>query len=133
MFSIAKRFVAIGQGNYYFTSNLRCRLNFSLCFCKLRSSICDFQKDDEFFAPYHTPSILNNENYIYCSKTIESAGTSQISRPPYQSLPIFLIGIPSMQGSTATTRHGVTWKRNTKRLKHTGNLFRKNLQLKDVC
>ena len=24
-------------------------------------------------------------------------------------------------------------KRSTKRLKHTGNLFRKNLQLKDVC
>ena len=24
-------------------------------------------------------------------------------------------------------------KRNTKRLKHTGNLFRTNLQLKDVC
>ena len=31
------------------------------------------------------------------------------------------------------TRHGVTRKRNTKRLRHTGNLFRKNLQLKDVC
>ena len=44
----------------------------------------------------------------------------------------FLIGIHSMQGWTATTRHGVTRKRNTKRLKHTGNLFRKNLQLKDV-
>ena len=30
-------------------------------------------------------------------------------------------------------RHGVTGKRSTKRLKHTGNLFRKNLLLKDVC
>ena len=30
-------------------------------------------------------------------------------------------------------RHGVTRKRNTKRLRPTGNLFRKNLQLKDVC
>ena len=30
---------------------------------------------------------------------------------------------------TATTRHGVTGKRSTKRLKPTGNLFRKNLQL----
>ena len=46
----------------------------------------------------------------------------------------FSIGIHSMmQGWTATTRHGVTRKRSTKRLKHTGNLFRKNLQLKDVC
>ena len=45
----------------------------------------------------------------------------------------FFIDIYSMQGWTATTRHGVTWKRITKRLKHTGNLFRKNLQFKDVC
>ena len=45
----------------------------------------------------------------------------------------FSIGIHSMQGWTATTRHRVTRKRNTKRLRHTGNLFRKNLQLKDVC
>ena len=46
---------------------------------------------------------------------------------------LFLIGIHSMQGSTATTRHGLTRKRSTKRSKHTVNLFRKNLQLKDVC
>ena len=32
-----------------------------------------------------------------------------------------------MQDWTATTRHGVTRKRNTKRLRHIGNLFRKNL------
>ena len=38
-----------------------------------------------------------------------------------------------MQGRTAITRHGVTRKRSTKRLKHTENLVRKNLQLKDVC
>ena len=42
-------------------------------------------------------------------------------------------GIHSMPGSTATTWNGVTSKRSTKRLKHTGNLFRENLQLKDVC
>ena len=46
---------------------------------------------------------------------------------------LFLVGIHSMQGLTACTREGVTRKRSTKRLKHTGNLFRKNLQLKDVC
>ena len=45
----------------------------------------------------------------------------------------FLIGIHSMQGQTATTRHGVTRKRSTKRLKHTRNLFRKNLQIIGVC
>ena len=45
----------------------------------------------------------------------------------------FLIGIHPIQGWTVIMRHGVTTKRSTKRLKHTGNLFRKNLQLKDVC
>ena len=34
-----------------------------------------------------------------------------------------------MQGRTATTSHGVTRKMSTKRLKHTGNVFTKNLQL----
>ena len=33
----------------------------------------------------------------------------------------FLTGIHSMQGWTATTRHGVTRKRGTKRLKHTAH------------
>ena len=37
-----------------------------------------------------------------------------------------------MQGSTATTKHEVARKRSTKRLKYTGNLFRKNLQLTDI-
>ena len=46
---------------------------------------------------------------------------------------IFLHGIHSMQGLTATTRHRITRKKNAKRLNHTGNLFRKNLQLKGVC
>ena len=34
-----------------------------------------------------------------------------------------------MQGWTATERHGVTRQKSTKRLKHPGNLFRKNVQL----
>ena len=46
---------------------------------------------------------------------------------------VFLIGNLSMRSWTATVRHGVTWKRKTKRLKHTGDLFRKNLQVKNVC
>ena len=45
----------------------------------------------------------------------------------------FFIGIHSMQGWTATTRYGITRKRNTKGLRHKWNLFRKNVQLKDVC
>ena len=38
-----------------------------------------------------------------------------------------------MQGWTATTGHGVTRKEAQKGLQGTENLFRKNLQLKDVC
>ena len=45
----------------------------------------------------------------------------------------FLIGIHSMQSWTATIRHGVTRKKHTKRLKNTGNIFRRNLQLIGVC
>ena len=46
---------------------------------------------------------------------------------------VFLIGIHSMQGLGANERYGVTKKRSPKRLKHTGNLFRKNLQSMVVC
>ena len=46
---------------------------------------------------------------------------------------LFLIGIHSMQGYTATTRHGVTREKAQKRLQDTERLFRKNLLLKDVC
>ena len=38
-----------------------------------------------------------------------------------------------MQGWTNTKRHRVARKRSTKRLKQTGNLVKKDLQLKDVC
>ena len=34
-----------------------------------------------------------------------------------------------MQDWTATTMHGVIRNRSTKRLKHAGNVFRKDLQL----
>ena len=40
---------------------------------------------------------------------------------------IFLVGIHYMQGGTATAKHGVLRKRSAKRLKHTANIFRKNL------
>ena len=40
--------------------------------------------------------------------------------------------IHSMKGQIATTRHGVTRKRTTKRLKDKGNLFRKSLQLQGL-
>ena len=43
------------------------------------------------------------------------------------------IGIRSMQEWTATTRHGITRKRSTKRLSHTGNFIKKKLKLIAVC
>ena len=46
---------------------------------------------------------------------------------------VFLIGIHSMQDWTATMRHGVTSKRNIKRLKHKRIMFQKNLELKSIC
>ena len=46
---------------------------------------------------------------------------------------VFLIGIHSMQGWTATTRLGVTRKEAQTGLQDTEYLFRQNLQLKDVC
>ena len=60
-----------------------------------------------------------------------SASCIPLGYTPYSKSLIktkFLIGTHSMQDWTATTRHGVTRKRNTKRLKHKGNLFRKNIQ-----
>ena len=44
----------------------------------------------------------------------------------------FLIEIHSMQGWTATKQHRVTIKEAQKRLQDTENLYRKNLQLKDL-
>ena len=45
---------------------------------------------------------------------------------------ISLNGIHSMQDWTATMRHGVTGKRNTRRLKDTGKLLRKQLHIQKV-
>ena len=45
----------------------------------------------------------------------------------------FLIAIHSMQDWTATTRHGGTRREAQKILQDIENLFRQNLQLKDIC
>ena len=44
----------------------------------------------------------------------------------------FSIGIHSMQGRTATMKH-IETRKNTKKIKHTRNLFTKNLHIKGVC
>ena len=85
------------------------------------------------------PFSTNPKIYLKCARPSSNSYKSR-----YQPLKILLmvasllsiffclIRIHSMQGWTVTLRHGVTRKRSTKRLRHTGNLFRKNLQLKDV-
>ena len=65
-----------------------------------------------------------SENFWFTHK---KSGTSWQDRARIFAI-FFLIRINSMQGWTATTKHGVT---STKRLKHARNRFRKNLQLKD--
>ena len=62
-----------------------------------------------------------------------SDSLSKVLGIPLCFLFLLLIGIHTMQGWIASMRHGVKRKRSTKRLEHTGYLFRKNLRLKDVC
>ena len=50
-----------------------------------------------------------------------------------KTLIFFFFNWDSPHGWTATTRHGVTRKEVQKGLQDTENLFRKNLQLNDVC
>ena len=75
----------------------------------------------------HDSSIMSNEktNFNKISKT--GLAPSQTDLVNKDSRYLFLIGIHSLHGLTATTRHGVARKRSTKRLKHTANLFKKNL------
>ena len=75
------------------------------------------------------PFAFKKENPFFSSNQIYDILSEEI----LFEMIFFLIGIHSMQSRTAPMRHGVTTKRSTKRLHHTGNLFRKNLQLKDVC
>ena len=73
--------------------------------------------------------------------TYENSKRKNFINPSYSKHPktVFFwkkkkkIGIHSIQGWTATMRNGVTRKAEKKRLQDTENLFRKNLQLKDVC
>ena len=45
----------------------------------------------------------------------------------------FKLGFTPCQAEQPLQGMALQEKKSTKRLKHTGNLFRKNLQLKDVC
>ena len=97
--------------------------------CKKYGCFIDFFRRNGWFK---NPAIWMAENIlVYISRTRFFPKREFVQE--HSKYIYFLIGIHFMQGWTATTRHEVTRKRNTKRLRHTGNLFRKNLQLKDVC
>ena len=72
------------------------------------------------------------KNESFCEKIESVRYTAALAITGAIQELFLLIGVHSMQGWTANTRHGVTRKRSTKILKHAENLFRKNLQLKDV-
>ena len=85
-------------------------------------------------------TLINNGDIVYCCVLNILFVFTRIKRKgkirrieESVAYHFFLIGIHSMQGWRATTRHGVARKRSTKRLKHTGNFFTKNLQLIGVC
>ena len=84
---------------------------------------------NNYFASIAETTKKKKNSHKHFSDYLSNENSSTI----FLQLLFFLIGIHSMQGWTTTTRHGVTRKESTKRLKHTGNLFRKNLQLKDIC
>ena len=63
-----------------------------------------------------------------CSVVIKNEGRSNEELQAW-----CVIEILFMQGWTATKTYEVKRKRNTKKIKHTWNLFRKKLQLKFVC
>lgn len=65
---------------------------------------------------------------IYLSGTIANSQRKPTDRnnDTFAKIRIcFLVGNHSMQGLTAATRHTVTRRKKTKRLKHKGNWFRK--------
>ena len=68
--------------------------------------------------------------FVRCSPELAQLVPLCYSRGRCTCFFFFFFKFRSMQGWTATTRHGVTRKRSTKRLKYTGSWFRKNLQLK---
>ena len=78
-------------------------------------------------------STLSVIKHLICGNKLASELKSNLWGTVDWDRKCFLVGVHSMQGLPDTTKNGVTRKRSSKRLKHTGNLFRKNLQLNDVC
>ena len=73
-----------------------------------------------------------NVTFFFVVRTLNIEKRLKLSYSRHWARSFILIGIHSMQDWTVTVRHGDTRIRSTKRLKYTGNMFRKNLQLKSV-
>ena len=117
------------RSNVPFCNDIRCCLYFleyALEFLELSSMLLNLTKFNNLFWMKKTLIYYKIQPFFYLQTV------NYLLKEKVFFLLFILIGIHSKQGWTATTRHGVTRKRNTERLRHTGNLFRKNLQLKDL-
>ena len=90
-----------------------------ICIC----IVCFFVR--EIFSGYRKCFLLNFS--IHDGFVQMHMGTNRVLLQEF-----FFTEIHFMQGRIAITRNGVTRKKNSKRINHTGDLFRKNLQLRDV-
>ena len=84
--------------------------------CCVTSSNCTSSVINQSACPFWSNGLPHN--------SIQNFNESFDSSVVFFVLFLFPIGIHSMQGRTATTRH-----ESTKRSRHTGNLFIKKLQL----
>ena len=73
--------------------------------------------------------MLNEKTLLFFSFKIKMKQVFTINKPHI----IKNLNINNILIILLFSTHGVRRKRSTKRLQHIGNLFRKNLQLKDVC
>ena len=105
-------------------------LSRTLIWCSKRHSYNSENPRNFIFTYLHDNPIRNIHLTVY--KSLQKVTLKSLVLHKVHRICLFLIGIHSAQGWTATTRHGATKNGNTTRLKHTGNLFRKNLQLKDI-
>ena len=118
------------------SASQRCSQNFESCECKKRYPGMGIPILKMLRLPYHIIflSVGRNLEFLKLMKYFLLIVQTKYNGKCSQRIKIFFsIGIHPMHGWTATTRHGVTWKKAQKILLDTENLFRKNLQLKDVC
>ena len=101
--------------------------HFVIFFC---CKLCSFTH----FLGIFSKTLIILQLITYCKNTtLFKCLHLQVHSSNLYSMKFFLKNWHPLSQWTATTGHGVTRKRSTKRLQYTGNLFRRNLQLKDLC